>query len=66
MVPLIVNWLPKMLAFALHQAVGQGLLSALQFYLAHTGSEKQEIHAAALPALLDELVCFWMGVIQMR
>ena len=58
MVPLIVNWLPKVLAFALHQADGQGLLSALQFYLAHTGSDKQEIFAAALPALLDELVCF--------
>ena len=66
MVPLIVNWLPKVLAFSLHQTVGQGLLSALQFYLAHTGSDKQEILAAALPALLDELVCFWMGVIQMR
>ncbi|KAK4562116.1 hypothetical protein RGQ29_004827, partial [Quercus rubra] len=61
MVPLIVNWLPKVLAFALHQADGQELLSALQFYLVHTGSDKQEIFAAALPALLDELVCFLDG-----
>ncbi|KAK7838615.1 pentatricopeptide repeat-containing protein [Quercus suber] len=58
MVLLIVNWLPKVLAFALHQGDGQGLLSALQFYLAYTGSDEQEIFAAALPALLDELVCF--------
>jgi serine/threonine-protein kinase ATR len=61
MVPLIVNWLPKVLAFALHQADGQELLSALQFYHTHTGSDKQEIFAAALPALLDELVCFLDG-----
>ncbi|XP_062175775.1 serine/threonine-protein kinase ATR isoform X2 [Alnus glutinosa] len=61
MVPLIVNWLPKVLAFALHQADGQELLSALQFYRTHTGSDKQEIFAAALPALLDELVCFLDG-----
>ncbi|XP_034681323.1 serine/threonine-protein kinase ATR isoform X6 [Vitis riparia] len=58
MVPLIVNWLPKVLAFALHRADGQELLSALQFYHVHTGSNNQEIFAAALPALLDELVCF--------
>lgn len=58
MVPLIVNWLPKVLAFALHRADGQELLSALQFYHVHTGSSNQEIFAAALPALLDELVCF--------
>ncbi|XP_059445807.1 serine/threonine-protein kinase ATR isoform X2 [Corylus avellana] len=61
MVPLIVNWLPKVLAFALHQADGQELLSALQFYHTHTGSDKQEIFSAALPALLDELVCFLDG-----
>lgn len=58
MVPLIVNWLPKVLAFALHQANDQKLLSAVQFYHERTGSDKQEIFAAALPALLDELVCF--------
>ncbi|KAK7270160.1 hypothetical protein RIF29_23104 [Crotalaria pallida] len=58
MVPLIVNWLPKVLAFALHQADDQMLLSAMQFYHSQTGSDKQEIFAAALPALLDELVCF--------
>ena len=61
MVPLVVNWLPKVLAFALHRGDGQELLSALQFYQAHTGSDKQEIFAAALPALLDELVCFLDG-----
>lgn len=58
MVPLIVNWLPKVLAFALHRADAQELLSALQFYHVHTGSNNQEIFAAALPTLLDELVCF--------
>uniref|UniRef100_A0A0R0I0C7 Serine/threonine-protein kinase ATR n=1 Tax=Glycine max TaxID=3847 RepID=A0A0R0I0C7_SOYBN len=58
MVPLIVNWLPKVLAFALHQTDDQQLISAVQFYHAQTGSDKQEIFAAALPALLDELVCF--------
>ncbi|KAH0698336.1 hypothetical protein KY290_016254 [Solanum tuberosum] len=58
MVQLIVNWLPKVLAYALHRADGQELLSVLQFYHEQTGSDKQEIFAAALPALLDELVCF--------
>ncbi|KAL0365707.1 UNVERIFIED_CONTAM: Serine/threonine-protein kinase ATR [Sesamum angustifolium] len=58
MVQLIVNWLPKVLAFALHQAHEQELKSALQFYHEHTGSDNQEIFAAALPALLDELICF--------
>ncbi|PIN25709.1 Protein kinase of the PI-3 kinase family [Handroanthus impetiginosus] len=58
MVQLIVNWLPKVLAFALHQADGHELKSALQFYHEHTGSDNQEIFAAALPALLDELICF--------
>ncbi|KAJ4962511.1 hypothetical protein NE237_022450 [Protea cynaroides] len=58
MVPLIVNWLPKVLAFALLHADGRELSSALQFYHVQTGSDNQEIFAAALPALLDELVCF--------
>ncbi|KAL0383893.1 UNVERIFIED_CONTAM: Serine/threonine-protein kinase ATR [Sesamum radiatum] len=58
MVQLIVNWLPKVLAFALHQADEQELKSALRFYHEHTGSDNQEIFAAALPALLDELICF--------
>ncbi|KAJ0089365.1 hypothetical protein Patl1_32854 [Pistacia atlantica] len=61
MVPLIVNWLPKVLAYALHQADDQGLPSALEFYRTQTGSDNQEILAAALPALLDELVCFLDG-----
>ncbi|XP_047310870.1 serine/threonine-protein kinase ATR [Impatiens glandulifera] len=58
MVQLVVTWLPKVLAFALNEADGQKLLAALRFYHEHTGSGKQEIFAAALPALLDELVCF--------
>ncbi|XP_019067489.2 serine/threonine-protein kinase ATR isoform X2 [Solanum lycopersicum] len=58
MVQLIVNWLPKVLAYALHRADGQELLAVLQFYHEQTGSDKQEIFAAALPALLDELICF--------
>ncbi|XP_059653895.1 serine/threonine-protein kinase ATR [Cornus florida] len=58
MVQLIVTCLPKVLAFALYQTDGRELLSALQFYHAQTGSDNQEIFAAALPALLDELVCF--------
>ncbi|CAK7329438.1 unnamed protein product [Dovyalis caffra] len=61
MVPLIVNWLPKVLAFALHRADRQELLSTLQFYHNQIGSDNQEIFAAALPALLDELVCFLDG-----
>ena len=61
MVTLIVNWLPKVLAFVLYQANGKELLSALEFYHAQTGSNQEEIFAAALPALLDELVCFVDG-----
>ncbi|PWA62876.1 ataxia telangiectasia-mutated and RAD3-related protein [Artemisia annua] len=57
MVQLIVNWLPKVLAFALYQADGHKLDCALQFYHDQTGSDRTEIFAAALPALLDELVC---------
>lgn len=61
MVQLIVTWLPKVLAFALHQTDSEDLLSVLQFYHVQTGSNNQEIFAAALPALLDELVCFVDG-----
>ncbi|BAT93667.1 hypothetical protein VIGAN_08019000 [Vigna angularis var. angularis] len=61
LVPLIVNWLPKVLAFALHQTDDQQLITAVQFYHVQTGSDKQEIFAAALPALLDELICFTDG-----
>nr|KAJ0216324.1 hypothetical protein LSAT_V11C300104440 [Lactuca sativa] len=57
MVHLIVDWIPKVLAFALYQADGHKLDCALQFYCDHTGSTKKEIFAAALPALLDELIC---------
>ncbi|KAK1414808.1 hypothetical protein QVD17_30567 [Tagetes erecta] len=57
MVQLIVNWLPKVLAYALYQADGHKLDCALQFYRDQTGSDKKEIFAAALPALLDELIC---------
>ncbi|CAN4107316.1 unnamed protein product [Withania somnifera] len=58
MVQLIVNWLPTVLMYALHRANDPELLSVLQFYHEQTGSDKQEIFAAALPALLYELVCF--------
>ncbi|KAM1006901.1 hypothetical protein COP1_003446 [Malus domestica] len=61
LVALIVNWLPKVLAFALHRADARELVVALQFYHTQTGSDKQEIFAAALPALLDELICFLDG-----
>ncbi|CAL5378051.1 unnamed protein product [Camellia sinensis] len=61
MVQLIVTWLPKVLAFALHRADSGELLSVLRFYHVQTGSDNQEIFAAALPALLDELVCFIDG-----
>lgn len=57
MVQLIVNWLPKVLSYALYQADGHKLDCALQFYRDQTGSDKKEIFAAALPALLDELIC---------
>ncbi|KAE8721141.1 hypothetical protein F3Y22_tig00016725pilonHSYRG00187 [Hibiscus syriacus] len=59
-VPLIVNWLPKVPAFSLHQTVEE-LLSALRFYHAQTGSNNREIFAVALRALLDELICFLDG-----
>ncbi|KAL5978486.1 hypothetical protein ACLOJK_029603 [Asimina triloba] len=58
LVPLTVNWLPKVLAFALLRADGQELHSALYFYHIQTGSDNKEIFSAALPALLEELVCF--------
>ncbi|TXG64947.1 hypothetical protein EZV62_011941 [Acer yangbiense] len=58
---MVVEWLPKVLAFALHQS-DEDLLSTLNFYCAHTGSDNREIFAAALPGgLLDELVCFLDG-----
>ncbi|GAB2267814.1 hypothetical protein Dimus_002790 [Dionaea muscipula] len=58
MVQLIVNWLPEVLAYALLQANREDLIHALDFYHTQTGSDNQEIFAAALPALLEELVCF--------
>ncbi|XP_020579052.1 serine/threonine-protein kinase ATR [Phalaenopsis equestris] len=57
-VPLIVNWLPKVLAFALLHEDGEQLTSVLEFYHFQTGSDKKEIFSAALPALIDELLCF--------
>ncbi|KAL0773839.1 PREDICTED: serine/threonine-protein kinase ATR [Brassica oleracea var. oleracea] len=57
-VPLIVNWLPRVLAFALNQEEEKNLLSVLQLYHSQIGSDNKEIFSAALPALLDELVCF--------
>ncbi|KAH6777085.1 Ataxia telangiectasia-mutated and RAD3-like protein [Perilla frutescens var. frutescens] len=58
MVKLIIHWLPKIVAFALLQADGQELKSSLQFYHEHTGSDNHEIFGAALPELLEELICF--------
>ncbi|ESQ47406.1 hypothetical protein EUTSA_v10027615mg [Eutrema salsugineum] len=57
-VSLIVNWLPRVLAFALNQKEEKNLLAVLQLYHSQIGSNNKEIFAAALPALLDELVCF--------
>lgn len=57
-VPLIVNWLPKVLAFALLRADAKELSSVLEFYHVQTGSDNRELFSAALPALLDELLCF--------
>ncbi|KAF8672849.1 hypothetical protein HU200_049186 [Digitaria exilis] len=58
LVTLIVNWLPKVLCFALFYEDGQHLPSVLQFYKNETETESKEIFAAALPTLLDEIVCF--------
>ncbi|KAL8556534.1 hypothetical protein ACS0TY_004111 [Phlomoides rotata] len=58
MVELIVNVIPQVLAFALHQTDGQELKSALQFYHKYIGLDNQEIFAAAVPTLLDNLICF--------
>ncbi|KAM3298235.1 hypothetical protein ACQJBY_039941 [Aegilops geniculata] len=58
LVPLIVNSLPKVLSFALFYEDGQHLPSVLQFYHTETGSDSKEIFAAALPTLLDEIICF--------
>lgn len=57
----VIFWLPKVLAFALNQADGQLLLSALQYYHTLTGDGKQKIFGAAFPAILKELVCFTDG-----
>jgi serine/threonine-protein kinase ATR len=58
LVQLIVNMLPKVLCFALFYEDGQHLPSVLQFYKNETGTDSKEIFAAALPTLLDEIVCF--------
>ncbi|KAL6873568.1 hypothetical protein ACP4OV_013650 [Aristida adscensionis] len=58
LVTLIVNMLPKVLCFALFYEDGQHLPSVLQFYKTETGTDSKEIFAAALPTLLDEIVCF--------
>lgn len=58
MVQLIINRLPEVLAYALHRAERQDLLSVLQFYHEKTGSDNQELFSAAFPTLLEKLVCF--------
>ncbi|KNA16075.1 hypothetical protein SOVF_091650 [Spinacia oleracea] len=54
----LLDVLPTVLAYALQQSDGKELVHALQFYQTHTGSNKQEIFAVRLSALLEELVCF--------
>ncbi|XP_021753008.1 serine/threonine-protein kinase ATR-like isoform X1 [Chenopodium quinoa] len=61
MVNMIVRWLPKVLAYALQQSDGKELLSVLQFYHEQIESDKQQLFAASLPDLLEELVCFVDG-----
>lgn len=58
LIALVVNWLPKVLAYALVQDDSRVVSSVLEFYHSQTGSDNKEIFAAALPALLEELVCF--------
>lgn len=58
MVELVVHWMPKVLAYTLHQADRQELKSALKFYHQHTELDNQELFAASGPALLEELICF--------
>ncbi|RLN13077.1 serine/threonine-protein kinase ATR [Panicum miliaceum] len=58
LVQLIINWLPTVLCFALFYDDGQHLPSVLQFYKNETETDSKELFAAALPTLLDEIVCF--------
>lgn len=58
---LTLLWVPKVLAFALHRPDVRELEAAVQFYQTQTGFDKREIFSAALPALLDELICFLDG-----
>ena len=58
LVQLIINWLPTVLCFALFYDDGQHLPSVLQFYKNETETGSKELFAAALPTLLDEIVCF--------
>uniref|UniRef100_J3MHR6 Serine/threonine-protein kinase ATR n=1 Tax=Oryza brachyantha TaxID=4533 RepID=J3MHR6_ORYBR len=58
LVPLIVNSLPKVLSFALFYEDGHHLSSVLEFYHNETGTDNKEIFSAALPTLLDEIICF--------
>lgn len=58
LVPLIVHWLPKVLAFSLLREDWEELSSVLHFYHIQTGTDNKEVFAAALPTLLDELLCF--------
>ncbi|KAL9238429.1 hypothetical protein vseg_012850 [Gypsophila vaccaria] len=61
MVRLIVDWIPNVLAHALQQADGKELAIVTQFYHTQTGTGKHELFSAALPHLLEELVCFTDG-----
>ncbi|WCJ39936.1 Serine/threonine-protein kinase ATR [Euphorbia peplus] len=59
--PLIINLSPKVLAFALHRADNQELLSTFQYYHDQNGLNEEELYAATIPELFVELVCFLDG-----
>ncbi|KAA8546139.1 hypothetical protein F0562_020967 [Nyssa sinensis] len=59
MVQLIVTWLPKVLAFALHRADGRELLSALQFY--HVIQTETNKRLARVPQMIKEVARILTG-----
>ncbi|XP_074312882.1 serine/threonine-protein kinase ATR isoform X2 [Silene latifolia] len=61
MLKLIVDGIPKVLAYVLQRADSEELLSVLEFYQTQTRTGKQELFSAALSVLLEELVCFVDG-----
>nr|XP_023888733.1 serine/threonine-protein kinase ATR-like [Quercus suber] len=55
MVLLIVNWLPKVLAFALHQAALPALLDELVCFLDEGGSDEIRKRLARVPQMIKEV-----------